>query len=62
MGLVVDGPMDLGTHIWDPPQIFLAGADDITGRESLGSRLASACLVTSNALCNLRLLLVFISP
>ena len=25
MGLVVDGSMDLGTHIWHPPQIFLQG-------------------------------------
>ena len=25
MGLVVDGSMDLGTHIWHPPQIFLKG-------------------------------------
>ena len=25
MGLVVDGSMDLGTHIWYPPQIFLQG-------------------------------------
>ena len=42
MGLVVDGSMDLGTHIWHPPQIVFAGADDITKREreSLGSRLA----------------------
>ena len=23
MGLVVDGSMDLGTHIWHPPHIFL---------------------------------------
>ena len=22
MGLVVDGSMDLGMHIWHPPQIF----------------------------------------
>ena len=29
MGLVMDGLMDLGTHIWHPPQIFFAGADDI---------------------------------
>ena len=25
MGLVVDGSMDLGTHIRHPPQIFLQG-------------------------------------
>ena len=25
MGLLVDGSMDLGTHIWHPPQIFLQG-------------------------------------
>ena len=25
MGLVVDGSMDLGTHIWHPLQIFLQG-------------------------------------
>ena len=25
MGLVVDGLMDLGMHIWHPPQIFLQG-------------------------------------
>ena len=25
MGLVVDGSMGLGTHIWHPPQIFLQG-------------------------------------
>ena len=25
MGLVVDGLMDLGTHIWHPLQIFLQG-------------------------------------
>ena len=40
MGLVVDGSMDLGTHIWHPPADFFAGADDITKRESLGLRLA----------------------
>ena len=43
MGLVVDGSMDLGTYIWHPLQIFFAGADDMTKRESLGSRLAWAC-------------------
>ena len=36
MGLVVDGSMDLGTHIWHSLQNFFAGADDITKRESLG--------------------------
>ena len=25
MGLVVDGSMNLWTHIWHPPQIFLQG-------------------------------------
>ena len=40
MGLVVDGSVDLGTHIWHPPQIFLQGADDITKRESLGLKFA----------------------
>ena len=25
MGLVVDGSMDLGMHIWHPPQTFLHG-------------------------------------
>ena len=40
IGLVMDGSMDLGTLIWHPPQIFFAGVDDITKRESLRSRLA----------------------
>ena len=39
MGLVMDGSMDLVMLIWHPPQIFFAGADDITKGESLGSRL-----------------------
>ena len=45
-------------HVASPADLF-AGADDITKRESLESRLAWACLVTSNALSNLRLLLVY---
>ena len=40
------------------PADFFAGTDDITKRESLGSRLE----VTSNALSNLRLLLVLANP
>ena len=50
MGLVVDGSMDLGTHIWHPPQIFFAGADDITKRERAWDRDWPG---TSNALSNL---------
>ena len=53
MGLVVDGSMDLGTHIWHPPQIFLQGRMT-SQRERAWDR------VTSNALSNLRLLLVII--
>ena len=55
MGLVVDGSMDLGTHIWHPPQIFLQGR--ITSqRERAWDRDWPG---TSNALSNLRLLLVY---
>ena len=53
MGLVVDGSMDLGTHIWHPPQIVFAGADDITKRERAWDRDWPG---TSNAFSNLRLL------
>ena len=55
MGLVVDGSMDLGTHIWHPPQIFFCRGDDITKRD-LAWDLDS--LVTSNTLSNLGLLLI----
>ena len=61
MGLVVDGSMDLGIHIWHPPQIFLQGwmtSQRERERESLGSRLATKSLVMLNALSNPRLLLV----
>ena len=40
MGLVVDGLMDLVMYVWHPPADFFAGADDVTKRENLGSRLA----------------------
>ena len=40
MGLVADGSMDLGTAHLASPADFFAGVDDITKRESLGSRLA----------------------
>ena len=46
MGLVMDGSMDLGTHIWHSPQIFFQGRMTSQRRESLGSR-------SSNALPNL---------
>ena len=46
MGVVVDGSMDLGTHIWHPPQIFLQGRMTSQRRESLGLR-------SSNTLPNL---------
>ena len=41
MGLVMDGSMDLGTHIWHPAQIVFAADDEIRKRESLGSRFAT---------------------
>ena len=56
MGLVVDMPDGSWDAYLASPADFFAGADDITKRESLGSRLAWACLVTSN----LRLFIVFI--
>ena len=54
MGLVVDGSMDLGTHLWHPPQIFLQGRMT-SQRERAWDRDS---LITLNALSNLRLLLV----
>ena len=36
MGQRCRGCMDLGTHIWHPPQIFFAGADDITKEREPG--------------------------
>ena len=51
MGLVVGRSVDLGTHIWHPPQIFLQGRMTSQKRESLESR-------SSNALHNFLLLLV----
>ena len=55
MGLVVDGSMDLGTHIWHPPQIFLQGW--MTSQREREPAI-EICLVISNALSNLPLLLV----
>ena len=56
MELVVDGSMDLGTHIWHPPQTLLQGRmKSQRERESLGS---TKSLVTSNALSDLRLLYI----
>ena len=54
MGLVVDGSMDLGTHIWHPPQMFSQGRMT-SQRERVWDRDWPG---TSNALSNLRLLLV----
>ena len=56
MGLVVDGSMDLGTHMWHPPQIFLQGR--MTSQRERAWDLDWPG--TSNELSNLRLLLVII--
>ena len=42
MGQRCRGWMELGTHIWHPPQIFLQGQMTSQRRESLGSRLSNA--------------------
>ena len=38
MGLVVDGSMDLGTHIWHPPRIFWKGRMTSKERERAWER------------------------
>ena len=42
MGLVVGQSVDLGTHIWHPPQIFWQGRMTSQKRESLESRSSNA--------------------
>ena len=58
MGLVVDGSMDLGTHIWHPPHFFFCRGGCHHKEKEPGIEIG---LVTSNALSNLRLLLVYLT-
>ena len=50
--------MDLGTHIWHPPHIFLQGQMTSQREKAWDRDWPGLDQVTSNALSNLRLLLV----